>query len=129
MGGRGTFASGNPVPYSYETVGKIGGIKILRPIDKTKSLKLPEESHTANNAYLLLDGDGVFHQYREYNENHEVIFEIGYHHEKGMGDGDVLHVHIHQKPGVEWHYSAKKFAIHPGDDIYEKYKFLFVGVK
>lgn len=47
MGGRGTFASGNNVAYTYETVGKIAGVKIIRPIDRTKSLKLPEESHSS----------------------------------------------------------------------------------
>ena len=32
MGGRGTFASGNNVAYSYETVGKYEGDKILKGI-------------------------------------------------------------------------------------------------
>ena len=32
MGGRGTFASGNNVAYSYETVGKIEGVKVLKGI-------------------------------------------------------------------------------------------------
>lgn len=129
MGGRGTFASGKSVEYTYEAVGKINNVKILRPIDETKSLKLPEESHSPSNAYVLFDKKGVFHQYREYNDNHEVIFEIGYHHEKSLGKGDVLHVHIHEKPGVEWHANATKHIIRPGGKIYEKYKFLFVGVK
>ena len=40
MGGRGTFASGNTVPYTYNTVGKIDGVKILKPMDSSKSLKL-----------------------------------------------------------------------------------------
>lgn len=30
MGGRGTYASGNAVPYTYETIGKIEGVKILQ---------------------------------------------------------------------------------------------------
>ena len=29
MGGRGTFAAGNPVPYSYQTVDTIEGVKVL----------------------------------------------------------------------------------------------------
>lgn len=32
MGGRGTYASGNAVPYTYETIGKIEGVKILQGI-------------------------------------------------------------------------------------------------
>ena len=111
MGGRGTFASGNNVAYSYETVDKIDGVKVLQPMDKTKSLKLPEESHSSS-SYVLLDKDGVFHQYREYNSNHEVVLEIGYHHEKALGKGDILHIHIHQKPGIDY----------PNDSTTEKRK-------
>ena len=81
MGGRGTFAAGKQVAYTYETVGKVDGVKIIKPIDKSKSLKLPEESHSSV-GYVLYDKDGFFHQYREYNSNHEVVLEIGYHHEK-----------------------------------------------
>lgn len=129
MGGRGSYSLGKNPAYSYETVGKIDGVKILRPIDKSKMPKLPEESHTPGNKYVLLDKDGVFHQYREYNENHEVVLEIGYHHEPALGKGDVLHVHIHKTPGIDGHGSAERFAIKPGDPIYGKYKKLFVGVK
>lgn len=77
MGGRGTYSAGQSPKYNYKTVGKIGDVKILAPIDKAKALKLPEESHTAGNKYVLLDKDGVFHQYREYNSNHEVALELG----------------------------------------------------
>ena len=128
MGGRGTFSTGKQVSYTYETVGTIDGVKIIRPIDKTKSLKLPEESHSSI-GYVLYDKDNVFHQYREYNANHEVVLEIGYHHEKSLGKGDVLHVHIHNIPGIEHHGTADKYKISPGNPIYEKYKKLFKGVK
>ena len=63
MGGRGTFAAGKQIAYTYETVGKVDGVKIINPIDKSKSLKLPEESHSSV-GYVLYDKDGVFHQYR-----------------------------------------------------------------
>lgn len=129
MGGRGTYSTGQSPKYTYESSGTIGGVKIIRPIDGSKSLKLPEESHTAGTSYVLLDKDGVFHQYREYDQNHKVVFEIGYHHEAGMGQGDVLHVHINPTPGVEGHKSAEKFKIFPSHPLYEKYKHLFVGVR
>ena len=89
--------------YTYESAGEIDGVKILRPIDKSKSYKLPEESHTAGNGYILLDKNGIFHQYREYDQNHKVILEIGYHQEKALGKGDVLHIHVHKKPGIDYH--------------------------
>lgn len=68
-------------------------------------------------------------QYREYNSNHEIVLEIGYHHEKSLGHGDILHVHVHNTPGVEHHGQADKFVIKPGHPLYEKYKKLFKGVK
>lgn len=127
MGGRGTFASGNNVKYKYKTVGIIDGVKIITPIDTTKALKLPEESHSSI-GYVLYDKDGVFHQYREYNENHEIIMEIGYHHENKLGKGDVLHVHIHSQPGIDGHKSAKTKILVSSDPIYKKYHKLFIGV-
>ncbi len=129
MGGRGTFAVGNNVAYTYKTVGKIDDVKILQPIDNTKAFKLPEESHTAGNSYVLLDKNDVFHQFRKYDENHRAIWEIDYHQESSLGKGKVLHVHVHSIPGVEGHNSAKKYIIVPGDQYYEKYINLFKGVK
>ena len=129
MGGKGTYSTGQSPAYTYETVGFLDGVKIIQPIDKTKALKLPEESHTPGNSYVLLDKNGVFHQYREYNDNHEVVLEIGYHHESTLGAGDILHVHVHKIPGIEYHNRADKYKIGSGDPLYEKYKHLFVGVK
>ncbi|MBQ7661083.1 MAG: hypothetical protein IJS44_03425 [Clostridia bacterium] len=127
MGGRGTFASGNPVPYTYETVDKIDGVKVLQPIDKSKSYKLPEEAHSSS-SYVLLNKDGVFHQYREYNENHEITLEIGYHHEPSLGKGDVLHIHIHQKPGIDHHNDSTTVKRKLTRTEYERYKSFFKGV-
>lgn len=127
MGGRGTFSMGKSVAYTYKTVGFVDGVKILQPIDSSKAWKLPEESHRST-GYVLYNKEGEFHQYREYDKNHEVILEIGYHYEPSLGPGKILHVHEHILPGVANHTSAKKYVIRPGDTIYEKYKFLFKGV-
>lgn len=64
MGGRGTYSVGSNVAYTYKCVGKIDGVKVLKPIDDKKSFKLPEEAHTPGNKYVLLDKDGVFHRKR-----------------------------------------------------------------
>jgi hypothetical protein len=128
MGGRGSFASGVNAPYTYETVGKIDGVKVLQPIDKTKSFKLPEEAHSST-SYVLLDKNGVFHQYREYNANHEVMLEIGYHQDSRLGHNKTLHVHIHTAPGVENHKTAKTYVLTPSDPLYKKYFKFFKGVK
>lgn len=129
MGGRGTYSVGQSPKYDYKTVGKIGDVKVLAPTDKAKALKLPEESHTAGNKYALLDKDGVFHQYREYNSNHEVVLEIGYHHERALGKEDVLHIHIHRKPGIDNHNSPSTVKRKLTRAEYQKYRKLFKGVK
>ena len=128
MGGRGTFASGNNAAYTYKTVGKIAGIKILQPKNSSASLKLPEEAHSSK-GYLLLDKSSVFRQYREYNDRHEVILEIGYHNEPALGRGKIFHAHIHLTPGIVNHGEAQKIKLLPGNPLYEKYKHLFKGVK
>ena len=61
MGGRGTFASGNPVPYTYETIGKIDDVKILHGIGDKHDL--PVEAHSSN-AYIQLYPDGNFKMLR-----------------------------------------------------------------
>jgi len=40
MGGRGTYAVGNNVPFTYKTVGKIAGVKVLEPINSKKSFRM-----------------------------------------------------------------------------------------
>ena len=128
MGGRGTYAVGNNVPFSYKTVDKIEGVKVLEPVDNRRSFKLPEESHTSN-SYIELDKNGVFRQMSFYNDKHEAIFEIGYHNEKTLGKESVLHVHLYKKPGDINHKCAQKFVIGHGNEYYEKYKKYFKGVK
>lgn len=128
MGGRGTYAVGKNVGYTYKTVGEIEGVKVLRPMYSKKSFKLPEESHSSS-CYVLIDRNGVFHQMRFYNSKHEAVFEIGYHNEASLGQGKILHVHIYSKPGEISHGTAEKFAIGSGNVYYEKYKKYFKGVK
>ncbi len=129
MGGRGTFATGKDVPYSYETVGFIEGVKVLEPINKQASRRLPEESHSSR-AYIKLNQDGRFSQYREYNNNHELIFEIGYHVEpKVFGSNNrkpVLHAHDYSNKdqGRAWHQRARPLTVAE----FDKYKKYFYGL-
>lgn len=126
MGGRGTYAVGNNVGYTYKTVGKIEGVKVLQPVDSKKSFSMPPEAHSSA-SYIVLDKVGIFHQYTEYNENHLPVFEIGYHFEKGISkQGEhVFHVHEYPIPGVEYRQPARNIT----PQEYEKYKKLFKGVK
>ena len=67
MGGRGTFAAGNPVPYSYKTVETIDGVKVLQGTSGKHGL--PESSHSSE-AYIKQKPDGTFHEMRFYNKEH-----------------------------------------------------------
>lgn len=97
MGGRGTFASGNSAAYSYETVGKIAGVKVLKGINGKHSL--PEEAHSSW-AYIKLKPNGIFHEMRIYDKDHYLVKEIAYHAEPnltGNGHEKVLHVHEYNR--------------------------------
>ena len=126
MGGRGTFASGNSSPYTYKTVGRIEGVKVLQLIKEGESFSMPPESHSAS-SYIVLDKTGVFRQYMEYDKNHLPVFEIGYHFEKGLSKvGEpVLHVHEYPVAGIQNRQKGR----HINMDEYKKYRKYFKGVK
>ena len=85
MGGRGTFASGKNVAYTYETVGKIEDVKVLKGLGGRHSL--PEEAHSSS-AYIKLKPNGTFHEMRIYDKEHYLVAEIAYHPEpKLTGNG------------------------------------------
>lgn len=125
MGGRGTFAVGNNVPYAWRTVGKISGVKVLQPIDAHRSFNMPPEAHSSS-SYIVLDKTGVFRQYMEYNSGHLPVFELGYHYEKGLSQhGEpVLHYHSYSSPGIENRSPAKPIT----PEMEQKYKKYFKGV-
>ena len=56
MGGRGSYAAGNNVEYTYKTVGMVDGVKILQGIGNKHGL--PESSHSSE-AYIKLKPDGT----------------------------------------------------------------------
>ena len=56
MGGRGTFAAGNPAQYSYQTVDAIEGVKVLVGVGGKHSL--PEEAHSSS-AYIKLKNNAA----------------------------------------------------------------------
>ena len=98
MGGRGTFAAGNIVAYTFETVGMIEDVKVLKGIKGKHGL--PEEAHSSH-AYIVLKHDGTFHEMRIYDDEHYLVKEIAYHPEPQLNNGNrsenVLHVHEYQR--------------------------------
>lgn len=99
MGGRGSFASGKSVAYTYETVGKIEDVKILRGLGLLHNL--PEEAHSSK-AYIKVDSKGNFVRYREYNADKTSHFDIDYHIEPkitGNNAEKVFHIHFYNQNG------------------------------
>lgn len=122
MGGRGTFARGNNVAYTYETVDKIEGVKVLRGLNGKHSL--PEESHSSE-AYIKLKPDGTFHEMRFYDKDHYLTLEIAYHPEPKLGSRteSVLHYHVYDRNFNRT--SARKLS----KAMEKRYKKYFKGVK
>jgi hypothetical protein len=123
MGGRGTFASGNPVPYTYKIVGNIDDAKILEGV-APRYHSLPEESHKSNK-YIKLN-DGSFKQLRIYDNKHNAIMDIDYHYEgnlKNNSDGKVLHYHLFDEN------FNRTDAIPISKELYDTYKKYMKGVR
>ena len=101
MGGRGTFAIGNIVAFTYKTVGFIEGVKILAGLNGKHGL--PEEAHSSN-AYIKPKEDGTFHELRIYDNDHYLKYEIAYHPEPKIDSSrkPVLHYHVYDR---EFHRS------------------------
>ena len=125
MGGRGTFAAGRQVEYTYKTTGFIEDVKVLEGISGKHGL--PEEAH-ASTAYIKLKPDGTFHEMRIYDEDHYLIKEIAYHPEPKINHGNrrdnILHVHDYPQ--------RDNFSLRPVRKItrgeYERYKKYLKGV-
>ncbi len=122
MGGRGTFASGKQVGYTYETVGMIEGIKVLQGLNGN-SKGLPAEAHSSS-AYIQLHPDGNFKMYREYDKDHYLVKEIAYHPEPDLTGNHkpVLHIHEYKRDN----FSERKPRLLTKFE-YEKYKKYFKG--
>lgn len=125
MGGRGTFASGINVDFTYKTVAIIEGVKVLQSIVKGGHGKLPEESHSSDK-YLLVNKNGEFQRMRIYNKQHKAIMDIDYHKERQLGNSKTFHVHEFDKPGIENRKNTKPRLLTKKE--YKKYNKYFKGV-
>ncbi len=139
MGGRGTFAAGNAVAYTYEvdtdfsTNGKFHGVKVLRGIEGAGKHGLPESSHSST-AYLKMNPNGTFNTLRLYDKNHNLRMEIAYHSEQSIAKGKekVLHYHLYSKEFSatrSGNFERTTHVLHKNSRIYKKYKKFFKGVK
>lgn len=78
---------GNNVGYTYKTVGKIEGIKVLEGLNGKHGL--PEESHKSS-SYISLYKDGSVKQIRLYSKDHTSSIDIEYSIHNGRM---ILHAH------------------------------------
>ena len=122
MGGRGTYAAGNNVAYTYQIVDIIEGVKVLSGLNGKHNL--PEEAHSSR-AYIKLDHNGVFKMYREYRNDKTLALEIAYHEERKLAPANikVLHYHTYDKN------FGRSDATPLTREMYEEYKKYFRGVK
>lgn len=139
MGGRGTFAAGNSVAYTYEVDrdfspdGKIYGVKVLKGMNGSGKHGLPESAHSSS-AYLKMNQDGTFNMMRIYDHNHNLRLEIAYHSEQSLAKGKpkILHYHVYDE---EFSRNAKSTfgrttrVLHKNSKIYKQYKKFFKGVQ
>lgn len=121
MGGRGTYAVGNDVEYTYQTVDKIEGVKVLEGLPGKHGL--PEEAHSSS-AYIKLKPNGTFHEMRIYDKEHYLIKEIAYHPEPVLNHGNrtenVLHVHDYPERD-NFKYRPAHLITKEEYEIYKKY--------
>lgn len=130
MGGRATFAAGNPVAFTYMHTGEtIEGIKVLKGINGEHSL--PASSHSSQ-AYIKLDVNGKFKEIRFYDKNHCLTLEIAYHPERNIDPSNrpVLHYHTYNPT-----FSITKIgdggrseAMPLTEEMLKRYKKYFKGV-
>ena len=121
MGGKGTYAIGNNVGYTYQTVGKIDGVKVLKGMGNLHDL--PVEAHSSA-AYIKLKPNGEFSMMRFYDKNHYLVKEIAYHPEKYLDSSRKPILHIHEyEPGNLSNRPNRLLTLQE----YEKYKKYFGG--
>lgn len=131
MGGRGTFAAGNTVPFTYQEVGTIEGVKVLSGINGKHGL--PESAHSSE-AYIKLKPDGTFHEMRFYDKDHVLYMEIAYHPEQSLTGNrhtPILHYHLYDSRFSKNESGAfsrsKAFLL--TDEMKLKYQRFFKGVQ
>ena len=124
MGGRGTYAAGNNVPYTYETVGYVDDAKVLFGKPETGLHDLPVEAHSSN-VYVKLHKDGTLNMMRVYDNEHYLTAEIAYHPEPDLTGNrkPVLHIHYYYRN------LKRTDAAYLDHETFKKYEKYLVGRK
>ncbi|MDO4832438.1 MAG: hypothetical protein Q4A45_03425 [Clostridia bacterium] len=101
MGGRGAFYGGTAIfkRHEFYAYARIDNIKIIKPIDESKSAKTPTLSHTPNSVYATLRRDGAPKQLTVYGDNREKVYEIDLDHNHSKDPSFAIHVHYYDGKG------------------------------
>lgn len=93
MGGRGASSGGRSgrAPKGYRTVGRMGGIKVIR--NRLTGKGLPRESSTANANYMGTDSAGKVNQLRLYDNKRKVKKDIDWTHSFEGKPSGTVHSH------------------------------------
>ena len=132
MGSTGAFLkTGGFTEQNWGEVGTFRGIKILQKniTNPNKAPSLPPHSSTPGTAYLLLNQDGSFKPFRQYNEYRKSVLDLDY----GNHDGQIS-LHLHTFKNGKRNSSNPTIIAIKGKGIidkklYNKYKPLLKGVK
>ena len=95
MGGRGDYLQkGGFTAQNYHVVGCINNVKVLERVNLNSREKnnLPIMSNTPSTAYVLLDENGRFLQYRKYGSDRRALYDIDY--GRHNSQDDWLHIHF-----------------------------------
>ena len=124
MGSRGhSLPDGGFTIKEWKSTGLLYGTKVLERVDTSSRTGLPGMSNTPGTAYVAVNKEGNFHQFRQYGPDRNPLFDIDY----GMDTpllGRERGIHIHEYvDGVR----------QPGRLLTEeemaKYKKFFVGIE
>lgn len=93
MGGNGSHANGttkSDIGQAWKTIGTVGDIQVIQRKNSNESLKLPEESRTANRVYAIFNKDGSdVKAIAKYGSDGKKMWEI--------------HTTDHDNMGPHWH--------------------------
>lgn len=103
MGGRGGFlaSGGFSTPAQWHSAGLLYGVKILERNDSSARIGLPGLSNTPGTAYVVLNKEGKFHQFRQFKKDRAPQFDIDYGIDKPLtGAARAIHIHEYDENGV-----------------------------
>lgn len=104
MGGRSSFlaSGGFGTPARWHSTGLLYGVKVLERNDPESRTGLPGFCNTPGIAYIAVNMEGKFHQFRQYGRDRRPLFDIDYGEDTpltGRGKRE-LHIHEYDSNGV-----------------------------